>query len=46
MFRQYCCPACWTAVYSGIVPAGHADHVRDIGRLIPAVSRPADAARA
>ena len=36
VFRQYCCPNCWTAIYSSIVPAGHADHVRDIGRLLPA----------
>jgi N-methylhydantoinase B len=38
VFRQYCCPNCWTAVYSSIVPADHVDHVRDIGRLIPAAS--------
>jgi N-methylhydantoinase B len=41
VFRQYCCPNCWTAVYSSIVPADHVDHVRDIGRLIPAASTPA-----
>ena len=39
VFRQYCCPNCWTALYSSIVPAGHADHVRDIGRLIPVAAR-------
>ncbi|WP_432845737.1 hypothetical protein ACQPXB_33815 [Amycolatopsis sp. CA-161197] len=22
-FRQYCCPSCWTALYSGVVPADH-----------------------
>ena len=36
VFRQYCCPNCWTAIYSSIVQAGHADHVRDISRLLPA----------
>jgi N-methylhydantoinase B len=46
VFRQYCCPNCWTAVYSGIVPASHADHVRDISRLIPVAARPAGAASA
>jgi N-methylhydantoinase B len=46
VFRQYCCPNCWTAVYSSIVPAGHADHVRDISRLIPAAPQPTGAAPA
>ena len=46
VFRQYCCPDCWTAVYSSIVPADHADHVRDIGRLIPPAPVPASAAPA
>jgi len=23
VFRQYCCPSCWTAVYSAVVPAAH-----------------------
>ena len=27
VFRQYCCPGCWTAVYSAVVPADHVDHV-------------------
>ena len=38
VFRQLCCPGCWTAVYSGIVPADHPDHALDIGRLLPAVA--------
>jgi N-methylhydantoinase B len=21
VFRQYCCPNCWTALYSAVVPA-------------------------
>jgi N-methylhydantoinase B len=46
VFRQYCCPTCWTAVYSSIVPAGHVDHVRDIGRLIPAAPALPGTARA
>ena len=23
VFRQYCCPGCWTALYSAVVPASH-----------------------
>lgn len=38
VFRQQCCPGCWTAVYSGIVPADHPDHVSDLARLLPAVA--------
>lgn len=34
VFRQLCCPGCWTAVYSGIVPAGHPDHAGDLGHLL------------
>ena len=38
VFRQYCCPSCWTALYSAVVPAGHPDTVTTLGRLtaIPA----------
>ncbi|MGV9711019.1 hydantoinase B/oxoprolinase family protein [Gordonia sp. NPDC003424] len=36
VFRQMFCPGCWTAVYSGLVPASHPDHALDIGRLLPA----------
>lgn len=25
VFRQYCCPGCWTAVWSAVVPADHVD---------------------
>jgi N-methylhydantoinase B len=28
VFRQYCCPRCWTAIYSAVVPADHVDHIR------------------
>ncbi|MGW4332172.1 hydantoinase B/oxoprolinase family protein [Rhodococcus koreensis] len=38
VFRQLCCPGCWTAVYSGIVPADHPDHALDVARLLPAVA--------
>ncbi len=38
VFRQLCCPGCWTAIYSGIVPADHPDHALDIARLLPAVA--------
>ena len=34
VFRQLSCPSCWTAIYSGIVPADHPDHALDIGRLL------------
>ena len=34
VFRQLSCPGCWTAIYSGIVPADHPDHALDIGRLL------------
>jgi len=27
VFRQYCCPGCWTAVWSGVVPPDHVDPV-------------------
>jgi N-methylhydantoinase B len=33
VFRQFCCPGCWTAVYSAVVPKGHPDHVSDLGRF-------------
>lgn len=33
VFRQLCCPGCWTAVYSAVVPKGHPDHVSDLGRF-------------
>ncbi|MDV6284986.1 hydantoinase B/oxoprolinase family protein [Rhodococcus jostii] len=39
VFRQLCCPGCWTAVYSSIVPADHHDHTLDITRLLPAVAQ-------
>ena len=39
VFRQLCCPGCWTAVYSGIVPADHPDHSLEISRLLPAVAQ-------
>ena len=33
VFRQFCCPGCWTAVHSSIVPAAHEDHVLELSRL-------------
>ena len=32
VFRQYCCPSCWTALYAGVVPADHRDHLAALGR--------------
>jgi N-methylhydantoinase B len=32
VFRQYCCPSCWTALYSAVVPASHPDTVTTLGR--------------
>lgn len=39
VFRQLCCPGCWTAICSGLVPADHPDHALDIGRLLPSTAR-------
>lgn len=39
VFRQYCCPSCWTALYSAVVPAGHTDTVASLGRLTAAPGR-------
>jgi N-methylhydantoinase B len=36
VFRQFCCPGCWTAVWSSIVPAAHEDHVLELDRLLAA----------
>ena len=33
VFRQYCCPGCWTALSSAVVPADHPDTVSTRGRL-------------
>jgi len=33
VFRQYCCPKCWTALYSAVVPADHRDTMTTLGRL-------------
>ena len=33
VFRQLTCPGCLTAVYSGVVPAAHVDHVTDVSRF-------------
>ena len=41
VFRQYCCPSCWTALYSAVVPASHTDTATTLGLpasdLIPRV---------
>ena len=34
VFRQLCCPGCWTAIYSGVVPAGHPDHTAEVAPLL------------
>lgn len=34
VFRQLACPGCHTAIYSGIVPKDHVDHVLDAGRFL------------
>lgn len=38
VFRQYCCPGCYAALYSAIVPADHPDHIADLGQLTAAGS--------
>ena len=32
VFRQLTCQGCFTAVYTGVVPATHVDHVLEIDR--------------
>jgi N-methylhydantoinase B len=39
VFRQYCCPSCWTALYSAVVPAGHTDTITSLGRLTATPAR-------
>jgi len=39
VFRQYCCPNCWTALYSAVVPAGHTDTMATSGRLTATPAR-------
>lgn len=38
VFRQYCCPGCWTAVRSAVVPADHTNNVATLSQLIPAAA--------
>jgi N-methylhydantoinase B len=33
VFRQLVCPGCQTAVYSGVVPKAHVDHIADVSRF-------------
>lgn len=33
VFRQYCCPGCWTSSWSGIVPVEHPDYAMELGAL-------------
>jgi hypothetical protein len=33
VFRQFACPGCLTAVYPGVAPKTHADHVADVTRF-------------
>jgi N-methylhydantoinase B len=39
VFRQHCCPSCWTALYSAVVLADHTDTVITLGRLIATPAR-------
>ena len=34
VFRQYCCPSCWTALYSAVVPADHPHRAAALGRTV------------
>jgi N-methylhydantoinase B len=36
VFRQYCCPICWTAISSSVVPADHDDNPTTIGARVVA----------
>lgn len=33
VFRQLSCPGCHTAIYSGVVPKEHVDHVLEVQRF-------------
>lgn len=33
VFRQYCCPGCWTSSWSGLVPTDHPDYAVELGAL-------------
>ena len=43
VFRQYCCPSCWTALYSAVVPAAHIDTVTSIPVMAVGSGRREDA---
>lgn len=36
VFRQLSCPGCYTAIYTGVVPAAHTNHVVAIDRYVSA----------
>lgn len=36
VFRQFCCPGCWTTTYSSIVPADHPHHATSLAELVSA----------
>jgi len=38
VFRQYCCPTCWTAISSSVVPVDHKDNVAAIAAPVVAAS--------
>lgn len=38
VFRQYCCPGCWTALSSAVVPADHPAALATVGRLTATVA--------
>lgn len=38
VFRQQCCPNCWTAVSSAVVPADHPNHAATLSHLITATA--------
>jgi N-methylhydantoinase B len=38
VFRQYCCPGCWTAPFSAVVPVDHPDALVTVGRLTATVA--------
>jgi hypothetical protein len=40
VFRQDCCPSCWTTLYSAVVPAGHTDTATSLGRLTATPGQP------
>jgi N-methylhydantoinase B len=38
VFRRYCCPGCWTTLFSAVVPADHPAALAAVGRMTATVA--------